>query len=280
MPFGCLGLIAAALACSPAVTQPMDEASGVLIVPPSRSAASTSLNEQLDVHLKAWKQAAGSLANYRIELKLRRLDPVMAGGNAIPRDYTGTVLGMGPNHLRLRLENATNPLDFEMYIWNGKSLYVYNGLQKTITESKEGQWLYAGLTDNPVLAIISGVYAKDLRGRFELKLFKEDQFYIYLDIKPKFDSDKQDFQRFRAALYGPKTDFAYLPAQVYMVKPNGETEQWKLSKPMTNIPNLDPRKVFEYENVPGFRFQQTPDQTAPTAVRPGQPKSPGNTVRP
>src|SRR6478672_8970599 len=149
MLFGGLGLIAVVLACSPAMTQPMDEASGVLIVPPPRSAASATLDEQLDAHVKGWKQAAASIANYCIEFKLRRLDPFPLGGNAIPKDYTGKVLGMGQNHLRLRLDNATNNQDFEVYIRNDKSLFVYNGLDKTIIEYKPGQWLYAGVTDNP-----------------------------------------------------------------------------------------------------------------------------------
>ena len=66
---------------------------------------------------------------------------------------------------------------------------------------------------------------------------------------------------------------AYLPAQVYLVKPNDETEQWKLTKPMTNIPNLDP-KVFQYENVPGFRFQKAPDGNAPPRFGPASPPRP------
>ena len=122
--------------------------------------------------------------------------------------------------------------------------------------------------------------AKDLKDRFDIKLFKEDEFYIYLDIIPKLGKDKQDIQQLRLALYGPKTASAYLPAQVYLVKPNGETEQWKFTKPMTNIPNLDPRKIFEYENVAGFRFQKAPDGNAPAPVRPGQPTPPVRKGRP
>ena len=63
-----------------------------------------------------------------------------------------------------------------------------------------------------------------------MKLFKEDQFYIYLDIKPRLGKDKQEFSSSGWHSTDPKTQFAYLPAQVFMVKPNGETEQWKLSR--------------------------------------------------
>ena len=75
-----------------------------------------------------------------------------------------------------------------------------------------------------------------------MKLFKEDEYYIYLDIKPMLGKDKQEFQQLRLALYGPKTQFAYLPAQVYMVKPNGETEQWKLDQTEDQHPEDRPAK--------------------------------------
>ena len=60
---------------------------------------------------------------------------------------------------------------------NDKSLFVYNGLDKTVIEYKPGQWLYAGVTDNPFFDVLSGAIAKDLQDRFELKLFREDEFY-------------------------------------------------------------------------------------------------------
>ena len=116
-----------------------------------------------------------------------------------------------------------------------------------------------GLDEFLPLSAISGRVAMGLANRFDVVLFKEDQFYIYLDLKPRQGKDKRDFQHIRMALYGPKTEFAYLPAQIYIVRANGETEQWKLSKPKVNIPDLDPRKLFEFESVPGFRFQKALD---------------------
>ena len=56
--------------------------------------------------------------------------------------------------------------------------------------------------------------AKQLKDRFELKLVKEDEHYVYIDIKPILAKDKQEFQQLRLALYGPgpKTgELAYLP---------------------------------------------------------------------
>jgi TIGR03009 family protein len=155
-------------------------------------------------------------------------------------------------------------------------------LQKTITEHKlpDPRSNPAGATDNLILDFVSGMKAKDLKARFDIAIFKEDADYIYLDIKPLQGKDKQDIQQLRLALYQARhAQVAYLPAQIYLVRPNNETEQWKLSNPMTNIKDLNAR-VFEFENVAGFRFQQAPDQRPPAAVRPGQPTPPVRPARP
>ena len=49
---------------------------------------------------------------------------------------------------------------------------------------------------------------------------------------------------------------------------------------MTNMPGLNPQKVFDYENVPGFRFQKAPDQNAPPPAQPGRPTPPVRSGRP
>jgi TIGR03009 family protein len=221
----------------------------------------------------------GELVSFRFDLKLERKDPA-AGIFKGETKYTGSILGMKPNFARLRLDNDADPKDYEAFICNGKSVYAYNGLQKTITEHKlpDPRSNPAGATDNLILDFVAGMKARNLKARFEIAIFKEDADYIYLDIKPLLGKDKQDIQQLRLALYQARhAQVAYLPAQIYLVRPNNETEQWKLSNPMTNIKDLD-RRAFEYVNVPGFRFQRAPDQGAPADVRPGQPTPP--VVRP
>jgi TIGR03009 family protein len=281
MRYAGFALLAVTVGVTTALAQsPVVPATGA--VQPPLPAAVAPPDQKLDAHLGGWEKTMGDLKNFRFDLELIRIDPAATGIFKGEHKFHGSVLCMKPNLARLRLDNDADPRDFEAFICNGKAVYAYNGLQKTITEHKlpDPKTNPTGATDNLILDFMTGMKARDLKDRFDLKLFKEDQYYIYLDIKPKLAKDKQDFQQLRLALYGPKTDFAYLPAQVYMVKPNGETEQWKLTKPMTNIPNLDPRKVFEYENVPGFRFQQAPDQKAPMEVRPGQPTPPVRSGRP
>jgi TIGR03009 family protein len=249
-------------------------------VPPPIPAAVAAPDQKLDAHLAGWEKRMGDLRSFRFDLELIRKDP-NAGIFKGESKFIGSVLGMKPNLARLRLDNAADPKDFEAFICNGKSVYAYNGLLKTITEHKlpDPKANPGNTTDNLILDFVSGMKAEDLKKRFELKVFKEDQYYVYLDIKPVLGKDKQDFKQLRLALYGPATEFAYMPAQVYLVRTNDETEQWKLNKPMMNIKELD-RRVFEYENVPGFRFQQAPDPKAPPVVRPGQPTPPVRPGRP
>jgi TIGR03009 family protein len=248
-------------------------------VPPSVPASVAAPDQRLDAHLAGWEARMRALTNFRFDLALHRKDPA-AGIFKGESKFTGSVLGMKPNLARLRLDNGADPKDYEAFICDGKSVYAYNGLQKTITRHKlpDPKAQPAGETGNLILDFVSGMKAKNLKARFDLTIFKEDADYVYLDIKPLLGKDKQDFKQLRLALYQPRhAQVAYLPAQIFLVRPNGETEQWKLTNPLTDIKDVD-RKAFEFVNLPGFRFQQAPDPSAPPTVRPGQPTPPG--IRP
>jgi TIGR03009 family protein len=249
--------------------------------PPPLPAAVAAPDQKLDAHLAGWEKRMSELSNFRFDMKLERTDPA-AGIFKGKTNYTGSVLCMKPNLARLRLDNDADPKDFEAFICNGKSVYAYNGQQKTITEHMlpDPKSSPAGATDNLILDFVTGMKAKDLKARFELSVFKEDSNYVYLAIRPLLGKDKQEFQELRMALYLPKhASVAYLPASIRLVRPNGETEQWTLSNPMTNVKDLD-RRVFDYENVPGFRFQKAPPRGPESVVRPGRPPPPAGPVRP
>ena len=126
--------------------------------------------------------------------------------------------------------------------------------------------------------------AKDLKARFELKLFKEDDHYIYLDIKP---SSRQGQAGVPATATGTlraeARQLAYLPAQVYMVKPNDETEQWKLTNPKTNIQGIDAEgvPVRERTGIPlpaGARRKRAAGSTRRPPTPPVRPET--NSGRP
>jgi TIGR03009 family protein len=243
-------------------------------IPPAALAAKPA-DPKLDAHLVEWEKKMVGVTNVRTEISLKRTDSVFKKDT----NYTGVVLCMKPNLAILRLDNAADPskTDYEAYICDGKSVYVYEGLKKTITEIKIPQ-NQAGV-DNLMLDFLAGMKAKDAKERFDITLFKTDEHYIYLDIKPLRPADQREFKQLRLALYGPgpaTAKFAYLPAQVYMLKPNDDTEVWKFSNTQADIAGVKPES-FKFTDIPGWTKQKAPPPPPPGgnaipaggAVRPG-----------
>lgn len=228
----------------------------------------------LDRHLLGWQEVMGKMNNFRAEFELTRTEAVFKK----KRVYTGSVLCMKPNFARLRLDNAADKADYEAYICNGKAVYEYNGLAKTITEFKLNP---AAGADNLMLDFLGGMKAGDAKKRFQITQFNPAaEHYVYLDIKPVLPKDKQEFEHIRFALYGPNVPAPYIkyaPAEVYLLKPNGDTEQWKFSKPQMDVPGVD-GKVFEYVKIDGWAFKQAPVGPPPGPM--GPPVVPGGTGLP
>jgi TIGR03009 family protein len=209
--------------------------------PPAQPAPVAEPEAKVEACLNGWQKATAGLTNFRFALTLKRTNPTFPD---TPKTYSGSVLCMKPSFARMRLGYDADKTgnEYEAFICNGKAVYEYNGLAKTITEWKlpDPKTNPAGATDNLMLDFLSGMKAKDARERFDISLYKEDEKgnYIYLDVKPKLAKDKAEFQQLRMALYGSSTKWTYLPAQVYLVKPSGDTEQWSFKEPQTNIPGL------------------------------------------
>jgi TIGR03009 family protein len=223
----------------------------------------------LDGHLAEWEKKTASIANLRAEISLKRTDAVLKK----EREYTGTVLWMKPNLAVLRLDYAGDPTkaDYEAFICDGKALYVYAGKERTITKVALPQ-NQAGV-DTPMLDFLAGTKTEALKERFDVSLFKSDEHYIYLDIKPLRPADQREFTRLRLALHGPgeaTAKFAYLPAQVYVLKPNGDSEAWKFTNPQTNLKGVAPAN-FAFVKIPGWEVKQAPELPAknkPAANKP------------
>jgi TIGR03009 family protein len=180
---------------------------------------------------------------------------------------------MKPSFARLRMASDADKSgkDYEAFICDGKKVYEYNGLQKTITE-----WKLPDPRADPaaphslLLDLVAGMKAKAARERFDITFKAEDKDYLYLNVKPKRAQDKAEFLELRLALYKAKTP--YLPAGVYLVKPSGDTEDWWFAEPQANLPGID-EKVFQFEKVNGFSLVEG-KPPAPAAPRPGTPKLP------
>jgi TIGR03009 family protein len=271
--------LAALLIAAPAVrAQPA--VPGMPVAPPLPPPAAPPVkpaDPKLDAHLDAWEKRMVDVKNMRTEVSLKRTDAVFKK----EREYTGLVLCMKPNFAVLRLDYVADNKDYEAYICDGKAVHIYSGKDKTITKVKLPQ-NQPGV-DNLMLDFLAGMKAKDAKERFDLTLFKTDEHYVYLDIKPLRANDQREFTHLRLALYGSgaaTAKFAYLPAQVYMVKPNGDTEMWKFTNPQLDIAGVD-AKAFQFVPIQGWEIKDAPAVPMGGAVPPKGPLVPaGGGVRP
>lgn len=208
---------------------------------------------RLDVHLGGWEKEMGRLVNLSASFERTRKDAVFLK----ERQFEGSLLWMKPNLARLSIKSKADPQDHEGYVCNGKAVYQYDARRKTVTEYRINPGDGA---DDLLLSFLGGMTAADAKKRFTLALLEEGTNYVTLDIRPVLARDKQEFAHARMALLAPTNEAkfpAYLPYDVWKQLPNGDTEEWKLRRHVTNAKDVTP-KHFAYEAVAGWTLQQAP----------------------
>lgn len=225
---------------------------------------------RLDAHLTAWHQRMAGLNNFHAKFQLTRTDAVFKK----ERKYDGSVLVMKPSYARIRLDNKDKRPgvdDYEAFICDGKAVYFYSGLEKTITEYPFDA--NGGAGGGLMLDLVRGMTADQAKKRFQITLFKEDPNYVYLDIKPLLGADQQEFLQVRFAMFGPGVKpphIPYMPAQAWMMKPNQDTELWDFSGIQINIAGINPQ-MFQFVPIQGWPVKKAP----PTGAQPAPPAGPG-----
>jgi TIGR03009 family protein len=274
----CAALVLAALLVAVTASAQPPAVPGQPPIPPPAPPVAQA-DPKLDAHLAQWEKKMGGVSNFRTVINLTRTEDTFKKKT----NFTGVVLCMKPNFAILRLDNANDPkkIDYEAYQCDGKNLYVFDGPKKTVTRVKLQQ--NQGV-DNVMLDFLGGMKAADVKRRFDIKLFQEDANYVYMDIKPLQPADQREFKQIRMALYKDTpatTKWAYLPAQVFLLKPSGDTEEWKFSETQIGIEGVKP-ELFAFTKAPaGFELKDAPATPVGGApVPPGGLLPAGGAVRP
>src|SRR5262249_50785153 len=101
--------------------------------------------------------------------------------------------------------------------------------------------------------------------RYELRLAKEDKYWVYVDIQPRSARDRADFQRARIVL----SRETFLPRQLWFEHPNGNEVLWDIPRIQTGA-NVN-RADFEEPRLPtGWRLSRVPvnGEVPPRVIRP------------
>ena len=100
--------------------------------------------------------------------------------------------------------------------------------------------------------------ADEAKRRYDLRLAKEDQWYIYIEIYPKSPADRADFQRARLVLLAS----SFLPRELWFEQNNLNEVRWDIPQIQSGV-GLN-RADFAQPAVPaGWTLERIPRQDAP-----------------
>ena len=81
-------------------------------------------------HLAKWEDATAKASSFSATFELTRTDAVFKK----ERKHTGSVLLMKPNLARISFSSLTNNNEYELYIFDGKSIFEYDWANKVVSE--------------------------------------------------------------------------------------------------------------------------------------------------
>jgi TIGR03009 family protein len=235
--------------------------------PPPPAAAA---NPALDRYMLRWEQEMQKVQTLAATLNLTEKDKTFetvkkfAGFAQYMKAGAGT---SGMNLAMLELREEGKKEISHKYICTGPYLYQFLPAQKEVRafelpKAKAGQ-----VADDNFLSFLFGIKAAEAKRRYDLRLAKEDQWYVYVDIQPRSPRDRADFQKARIVL----NKDTFLPRQLWFEQPNGSEVLWDIPRIM-NGAKVN-RADFDAPRMPpGWKMTQVPQNAdlPPRVVRPGQ----------
>lgn len=222
--------------------------------PPQNPTALDPANNRLDAALLEWEKAMKKVETLYAELTRTSVNQTFRSTEV----FDGSARYMRPNLALLDMrKRGTKPNEvvFERYVCTGTFLYEYHQATKTLRvhelpPAKPGQ-----VADDNLMTFLFGMKAEEAKRRYELKLVKEDQHYVYVEVAPRFPADKADFQQARLVLNRQ----TYLPRQLWFQQPNGNTILWEIPRIQSDVPLK--RTDFTQPQPPeGWTLQRMPRQ--------------------
>lgn len=259
-----LALVALALAVASAAAQTQQA--------PAAPAAPTApaANPALDRHLVRWEQEMQKIQTLAAILNLTEKDKTFD----TTQKYSGFAqymkAGTGANALNMAMLELRSEGKTEIshkFICSGTFLYQFLPAQKEVRAYELPTPKAGQVAEDNFLSFLFGMKAEEAKRRYDLKLAKEDQYYVYIDIAPRFPKDKADFQRARIVLNRD----TFLPRQLWFEQPNGSEVLWDIPRIQSGA-NVN-RADFNAPNLPpGWKMSRVAQNSdlPPRVVRPGR----------
>jgi len=159
---------------------------------------------------------------------------------------------------------------YERFICNPTACYEYVPQEKKIRYRQIPAGKAGKGADDNLLSFLFNTNAKKAMERYKLKLAKEDDFYVYVEVRPTLAADKVDFQVAKVCL----DKETFLPRQLWFRQNNGDEVLWdlpsieknkKLERKMFDKPDLP---LEPGEKVSKWKYEEMPKEPEPRVVRP------------
>ncbi|MCS6850924.1 MAG: TIGR03009 domain-containing protein [Gemmataceae bacterium] len=230
-------------------------------------AAQQPAPNRLDTLLQRWEQEMKSVQTLVLQCSRTETDKV----NMTTTTFVGSAKYMRPNLAVLDMVKQSNPQVYEKYVLTGTFLYEYRPKEKKIRVHELPPARQGNVADDGPLSLLLGMKAEEAKKRFDLRLVKEDQWYIYLEILPRLPADKADFQRARLVL----NNKTFLPRELWFEQPNGNEIKWDIPKIDSNV--AVNRHEFAPPGLPtGWTVERIPLADTPKTEPPPRIVRPNN----
>jgi TIGR03009 family protein len=223
--------------------------------------------KKLDTHLHAWEARMKDISSLDMN-PIERIDK----DNQLKyvSKWKGDAKYMKPNMASLTLRREDKNEIFERWVCTGNAIYQYAPAQKEIIIHQLPAKKDGNLSDENFLAFMFGMKADDAKKRYSLQMSKgheNDPYYVYIDVRPREDRDKADFEVARLVLHKD----SYLPRQLWFRHPNGDETTWDVKQAKSGV-QID-RREFQVPEAPkGWKMVQgikptDAGQKAPRIIR-------------
>jgi TIGR03009 family protein len=239
---------------------------------PAQPVAPAGPAKSIDQHLATWETRMKEVSSLEMN-GIERIDKDVTF--KMQNQWIGVAKYSKPNLATLALVRKDKREVYEKWICSGNAIYQYVPAEKKIIIHQMPAKKDGAVSDENFLGFMFGMKADDAKKRYALQISagkENDPYYVYMDIKPREDRDKADFEIARLVLHKD----SYLPRQLWFRHPNGDETTWNIPQARSGVDI--PRKDFMAPEAPkGWSMVQGMKQSDAKA---NDPKSQPRIVRP
>jgi TIGR03009 family protein len=228
---------------------------------PAAAAPAAPLDPVLEGHLRRWEQEMQRFQTLSLRLSRVDMDKALRAESKFSGVACFMKTGSGPTARNMALVELKPEGSLEVaekFICTGTYFYLFNPQSKEIQARELPRSGPGGVSDDNFLAMF-GLRADEAGRRYNLKLHKpDDPNYVYIEIEPRFQRDREEFEAARIVLN--RTN--YVPRQIWYRAPDKKEVLWDIPPQTVRLnERLDQRLFDQPATPPGWKLVKVRPET-------------------